>query len=394
MHDNPHSRLAVDLKISGVKALALVDCGSTHTLVRSEMIPKLEAKGSKFIPYKCDVSATLADGSRTSILGHIVAPINLMGKSYVCDCQVFKELPQDCVLGLDAMRRLNMSVNFGSNTITVKGNTGIKQVPVAHISSCDIPEAISGTAPLNVTLPSLPEKCDLLPHQEEEFQNLVDEYKEIFKKSPGKTNLVEHKIYLHPGTMPIKQRYYPVSPEVQRVINEEIDKLLADGHIEESSSAWSSPIVVVPKKNGQKRICIDFRKVNNVTQKNAYPAPHINHILNQLKDAKVVSSLDLKKGFHQIPLSKDSKEITAFTVPGRGLYQYRDMPFGITNAPGSFQQLMDTVLRPVKDKGVFIYIDDILVTGRDYDEHKSNLIKVFELLFKAGLAINWESEVS
>jgi len=109
---------------------------------------------------------------------------------------------------------------------------------------------------------------------------------------------------------------------MQEIIDREVDAMMTDGIIERSQSAWSSPVVIVKKKDGSHRFCIDFRKVNKVTERDAYPLPHITATLNKLRGAKYLSTLDLKSGYWQVPLAADSRPITAFTVSGRELMQF------------------------------------------------------------------------
>jgi hypothetical protein len=137
--------------------------------------------------------------------------------------------------------------------------------------------------------------------------------------------------------------------------------MLAEGVIEPSDSPWSSPIVLAKKKDGKYPFCIDFRKVNEVTRKDAYSLPFINVILDKLRRARYISTIDLKSGYWQIPLTPASKPITAITVPSRGLYQFRVMPFGLHSASATFQRLMDGVIGPELDPYCFAYLDDIVV---------------------------------
>jgi hypothetical protein len=139
---------------------------------------------------------------------------------------------------------------------------------------------------------------------------------------------------------------------MQGIIDEEVDKMLAEGVIEPSESPWSSPIVLAKKKDGKYRFCIDFRKVNEVTRKDAHPLPFINVILDKLRRARYISTIDLKSGYGQVPLTPASKPITAFTVQSRGLYQFRVMPFGLHSAPATFQRLMDRVIGPELAAGI------------------------------------------
>jgi len=185
------------------------------------------------------------------------------------------------------------------------------------------------------------------PHAEDEARRLesfLQEELPKFEKVQGPTNRIEHVIRVN-TTVPIKQRYRPRNPAMQTIINT-VEQMLHEGIIEPSKSAWSSPIVIVKKRDGKPRFCIDFRRVNEVTERDAYPLPQITATLDKLRGAKYLTTLDLKSGYWQVPLNKESQTITAFTVPGKGLMQFRVMPFGLHSAPATFQRLLDQTLGP------------------------------------------------
>lgn len=159
------------------------------------------------------------------------------------------------------------------------------------------------------------------------------------------------------------------------------------GVIEESNSPWCSPAVLV-RKPGKVRLCIDSRTLNAVTKKVSYPLPHINGLISRLKDAFYISGIDLKDAFLQIRLSGSSKEKTAFVVPGKPLYHYKFMPFGLCNGPQTMSRLMDKVIPSRLRENVFIYLDDLLVCSSDFNTHIQLLSEVASCLKKAKLTIN------
>jgi len=177
---------------------------------------------------------------------------------------------------------------------------------------------------------------------------------------------------------------------MQAIIDTEVEHMLHEGIIEPSKSAWSSPIVIVKKHDGKPRFCIDFRRVNEVTERDAYPLPQITATLDKLRGAKYLTTLDLKSGYWQVPLSRESRAVTAFTVPGKGLMQFCVMPFGLHSAPATFQRLLDQTLGPELEPNVFVYLDDIIVCTRTFSEHLTILRKVFRRLRDARLKLNTE----
>ncbi|GBP16026.1 Retrovirus-related Pol polyprotein from transposon 297 [Eumeta japonica] len=218
------------------------------------------------------------------------------------------------------------------------------------------------------------------------LENVVSEFPSFENLGLGCTSLVEHHIDTGDAP-PIKCKHYPLSPPRQVEVYKELDRLLEMGVIEESNSPWCFPIVNV-RKPGKVRLCLDSRKLNAITKKDSYPLPHINGLLSRLKDTHFISGIDLKDAFFQIRLTESSKEKTAFAVPGRPLYHYRVMPFGLCNGPQAMSRLMDRTIPSRLRENVFVYLDDLLVCSATFDEHIELLRQVAKCLKNAGLTIN------
>ena len=163
--------------------------------------------------------------------------------------------------------------------------------------------------------------------------------------------------------------------------------MLATGVIEASESPWSSPVVLVTKKEGLVRFCIDYRKLNDITIKDSYPLPRIDDCLDSLRGSQWFSTLDLASGYWQMEMHPDDKEKTAFACQS-GLFQFNVMPFGLTNAPSSFEQLMDKVLSGLQFEICMVYLDDIIIKSSDFSSHLTHLRIVFDRLRKAGLKLS------
>ena len=158
------------------------------------------------------------------------------------------------------------------------------------------------------------------------------------------------------------------------------------GIVQPSSSPWASPVVLVPKKDGSLRFCVDFRRLNSITRKDVYPLPRVDDILDTLGNARYFTTLDLASGYWQVPLDDDARPKTAFTTH-QGLYEFVRMPFGLCNAPATFQRAMQSVLAGLEWRDCFVYIDDILIASATYEEHLQHLEQVFDRLRTANLML-------
>ncbi len=214
---------------------------------------------------------------------------------------------------------------------------------------------------------------------------LQREFADVFSPRPGRTNLIQHHIETEPG-MVVRSRPYRLPEHKKKVVQSELEAMLEMGVIEESRSDWASPIVLVPKTDGSVRFCVDYRKVNAVSKFDAYPMPRVDELLDRLGTARFYSTLDLTKGYWQIPLSPLSKEKSAFTTPF-GLHQFVTLPFGLFGAPATFQRLMDKILRPHTAYAA-AYLDDIIIYSQDWQRHMVHLREVLRALRGAGLTAN------
>lgn len=232
------------------------------------------------------------------------------------------------------------------------------------------------------------DKIDISGEEMRALEEAISELKTSVPNAPiSRTHLIEHRIETG-DTRPIKQRYYPVSPYVQDDMDKELERMLNLGVIEKSNSSWSNPIVGVRKPNGKLRLCLDSRKLNHVTKTDAFPLPYISRILGRLRGTRFLSSIDLSDAFWQIPLAPSDKEKTAFTVPGRGLFHFISLPFGLHGAAQSLCRLMDAVLGYDLEPFVFVYLDDIIIATDTFEQHISLIREVGQRLRRANLSIS------
>uniref|UniRef100_A0A3B3CR12 Gypsy retrotransposon integrase-like protein 1 n=1 Tax=Oryzias melastigma TaxID=30732 RepID=A0A3B3CR12_ORYME len=212
---------------------------------------------------------------------------------------------------------------------------------------------------------------------------------EVFSKHDldfGKTSKVRHRIKLSDQT-PFKQRPRPIHPQDVDAVRTHLKDLLETGIIRESDSPFASPIVVVRKKDGGVRLCIDYRKLNLQTIKDAYALPKLEDTFTALSGSKWFSVMDLKSGYYQIEMEEEDKEKTAFVCP-LGFWEFNRMPQGITNAPSTFQRLMEKCMGELNLREVLVFIDDIIVFAPTLEEHEERLMRVLNKLKDYGLKLS------
>lgn len=230
---------------------------------------------------------------------------------------------------------------------------------------------------------------ELHPKDKDQLCSLLNEFKDCFASSNaelGQTTLAEMRIRLKDDA-PVTYRPYRLSLSERAEVKKIINDLLENQIIRESDSEFASPIIVVPKKNGDLRLCIDYRALNKKTYKNKYPMLLIEDQVDSLSGQVFFTTLDLTSGYHQIPMAEDSKHLTAFVTPD-GHFEYNRMPFGLCNAPAVFQRLIHKILNAKKIPGVLAYMDDIIISSQTVEEGMQKLRQVLEALKDANLTLN------
>lgn len=341
------------VEILGNTFTGLLDSGASCTILGNGSIELMKQLGIKINP--CKILIKTADGKPHNVSGSVDLPVSFANKVEVMTVLLSPTIAKTLILGIDFWKRFGITPVVSCFSIE-------KVVKFEHSLDCN-------------QIKSLKQAIKCLP---------ISGVNQI-----GRTNVLEHFIDTQ-SAMPIKQRPYLYSPKLEQAINSEIDRMLSLGVIEPSNSPWGNPLVAVPKPNGSTRVCLDSRKLNDVTKRDAYPLPHISRILGRLRETKYLSTVDLKDAFWQIPLEESSKEKTAFAVSGRGQFQFKVMPFGLHNAAQSQSRLMDRVLGNDLEPFVFYYLDDIVIMSNDFDKHLLLIQEVGKRLSKAKLTINLE----
>ena len=279
------------------------------------------------------------------------------------------------------------------NPIIVPAHTRISRVEeiqaIQHIGSRNIDtNTEENTLPPHL-IDVLDAATELTPIQRARAATLLAKHVKTFPAPgtpiTGRTEAVMHDIDTG-STRPIRCNPRKLSPKKIKIQQELVDKMLEEGQIEHSVSAWSAPTVLVTKKDGTTRFCVDYRRLNNNTKKDAFPLPRIDDSLNSLSGQSWFSTLDLASGYWQVKLSEDAKPKTAFATHS-GLFQFAVMPFGLCNAPATFERLMSQVMRGLHWKRCLVYIDDILVFGHDFESALESLELVLIRVAEYGLQL-------
>lgn len=294
-------------------------------------------------------------------------------------------------------------VNVGTQDIWLKPKTILGDLHLADVQPTSRPVSfekrehesgqvafINAMESTPVLVPGLAEVTwsNLTDTQEQEARCLLEKYHVVFSQGEGDigcTNLIEHQIPLL-DEVPVHQRYRRLPPSQYDVVKAHIQALLEQGVVRNSCSPYSSPIVVVQKKDGTIRLCVDYRQLNAKTRRDAFPLPRIEESLDALSGATLFSTLDLASGYNQVPMAEGDKAKTAFCTPF-GLFEFNRMPFGLCNAPGTFQRLMERILGDQSFHSLLLYLDDVVIFSTSFQEHLRRLELVLDRLRQHGLKL-------
>ena len=364
----------------------MIDSGSSISLVRGSL-----TTGQKLNAAPQGLQLVSAAGEPISVLGQITLPIQLGDVKVDHLFVVVQSLITPVILGVDFMHKHELILDFTTTPITIRSQTlnvncqsdlgPLLKMKVAAIPSISQPteESVDDYA---VPIFDATTTCDLPKCNDPNLLALLETHKQLFNTSPGRTTVTEHFIPTTGNPIKIPPRRVPVNYQAE--VQQQINTMLQQGIIEPSSSPWMAPAVFVRKKNGEIRLCVDYRELNKRTIKDAYPLPRPDEVQDRLMGSTVFSTLDLRSGYWQLPVHVDDQPKTAFCPgPGFGLFQFRRMPFGLSGAPASFQRLINMICCDLSF--VTTYLDDLLVHSKDIHEHVKHLEILFQRMHDAGL---------
>ena len=251
--------------------------------------------------------------------------------------------------------------NHRPEPLQLHAGQSIGVLEVVHLAEAPASAPPSSTHPISPCQPPLPENLSQL--QQQQLNELFKEFQDVFSQGDddlGNTPLLEHGIETHGP--PLRQPYRRLNPAVRREEMTQVQQMLSSNVIQPSNSPWASPVVMVRKKDGSLRFCVDFRQLNAATVKDAHSLPRIDDLLDALHGAKWFSTLDLKSGYWQVLIAEQDKEKTAFRTSSGQLFEFKQVPFGLCNAPATFSHLMDRVLAGLHWETCLFYLNDIIAS--------------------------------
>ena len=286
---------------------------------------------------------------------------------------------------------VNLS-NLTTNTVVISPKAILCELQPVKIdrSSCEDNKEKHQTSE-NI-LEEIHIETNLPEDQEAQIKELIMKHKDIFSKDDTDIGLcegVKHRIDLLDET-PFKQRHRRIPPHMIDELRDHLEQLLASGVIRRSKSPWCSNVVLVRKKTGKLRMCIDYRMLNEKTIKDSYALPRIEEVFDVLHGAKVFSVIDMKSGYHQVEMEEEHKDRTAFTVGPLGFFEYIRMPFGLSNSPSTYQRLMEDCLGDYNMKICVIYLDDLIIFADSFEQHLERLDMILTRLRECQLKLSAE----
>lgn len=361
--------------INGDDLPALIDTGAVSSMLSEDFV-----KENRLQIKELDSNIRFSAAGKTSliVLGTVELRFSIGTTEFLENFYVTRNLAHRVLIGGDIFWKHNMDVKFSTKELVI----GNQSSPL--LSSKELTQATINENSLPSELVQF-EEGYLSDKETREIKTLIDEFADIFSKNSddiGKTDFI-HKIKLTDEN-PFKSRAYRIPQAQKKIVEDEIEKMLRTGVIKKSNSPWSSPVVLVKKKDGSIRFCVDYRKLNSKTIKDNYPMPYIDETLEGFIGKTHFSSIDLISGYWQFLMDPESQQFTSF-VTHKGTFTFLRMPFGLCNAGATFQRAMEEMCEELPNSSA--YIDDVVTASDNFGNHLKDLRKVFEKLRAAKLKV-------
>lgn len=369
------NRPYLEISVYEHKFTVLIDTGCNRTVIAERAMGFLRKCDVKIFKFNSQY-VSMADGHMQRVKWYCYLPYTLNNETKIVKTLILPDLSHYLIMGMDFCNKFGLEI--------VKKDKWISDPQLKFV---DCPDVLPSVMEMSADVSD--DFVNLTPSQRVKASQIVESFKEISDDSKlGRTDAMIYHIDTG-DALPVRQKQYPLSPFMLNALNKELDEMLDLDVVEESHSSWSSPVLLVKKADGESyRFVFDGRSLNRLTKPDSYPLPNVDRILYNLRNAKYISSVDLRHAFWQIPLDKQSREKTAFAVPGRGLFQFKVLPFGLRSGSQAQQRLMDKIFGPKAEPNVFVYLDDLIIISSSFEEHLQILQWVKEMLRDAKLTIN------
>ncbi|CAC5420621.1 Retrovirus-related Pol polyprotein from transposon 17.6 [Mytilus coruscus] len=375
---NTNATNLIKIRVANHFGMAMVDSGATISAISADFY---YANLQKTVPLeKAYLLATGASGASLRAVGQIHVTIEVGRLSMEQTFQVFENFTHSVILGLDFLDQQKARLNFDDKTLVLQ--SGITEVPLLMVKIMTI-----------VFVLFLLINDEVIPSRSE----VIIPVQTVDKSIKSKIDLHPHRIDTGDAA-PVRQRFYRQSPAMKTESSKHIKEMLDNNIIEPSQSEWASPVCLVRKKGStssssaskqpQYRFCIDFRQLNLLCVKRVYPIVQMDDIVDMLGEAKAkfYSTVDMFNGYHQIKLDPETKHKTAFTCH-EGVFEFNRLPFGLSNSPHTFQLVMSEALRGINWKSALVYMDDVLIFSKTFEEHLHHLTILFQKLREVNLKL-------
>lgn len=385
--------------VHGHRLLIMIDSGASHCFISDHWARSLQLP----VDSSATIAVVLGDGTRIRTSGVCKAvPFVISDHTFYITCYVFSLRSVDVILGVSWLAqlgdvtanwaKLTMCFEVAGKSVSLQGDPSFTRRECMGADLEDYGQGdeawllwvMDSAASSTGTTPSLVDKAKKV-----ELETLLALFPKVTQPPtglpPARTH--DHRIVLQEGVHPVSVRPYRYNQLQKDEMEKLVDEMLAAGIIQTSTSPYSSPVLLVRKKDGSWRFCVDYRALNKVTVADKYPIPVIQELLDELHGARWFSKLDLRAGYHQIRIVPEDVPKTAFRTHS-GHYEFLVMPFGLTNTPATFQCAMNDIFRPYLWKFVLVFFDDILIYSTSWEQHLQHLNQVLTTLTTHSFIIN------